>query len=181
MIAKVTLIFITLFSLDNLIGIFLPRTLFGVYVMVPYTLLIAVCLYAFYDDDGHLPLLAFAFGFIVDTYHANLIGLYAVLFPLMVLLIKKYIVPVTPLNFVSIFYMSVSAIMVTEILVFALVRLVTSETMTLLRFVQHRLIITLVFNVLLLALIYWPLVKLFQPKDDKKRKIKTVMTDNTKA
>ena len=178
---KTIITFIILFSLDNLIGIFMPRTLWGLYVIVPYTLLIAICLYTFYDDNNHLPILAFVFGFIVDIYNANLMGLYAVLLPLIVVVIKKYIIPITPLNFVSLFYMSVIAIMSIEISVYILVTIVTAQTMPLFRFIQHRLMITLVFNAIMLAIIYWPLVKLFRPKDDKKRKIKTVMMDNTRA
>ena len=172
MIIKSIVTFIILFSLDNLIGIFLPRTLWDLYIIVPYLLLIAICLHSFYDDGNRLPILAFVFGFVVDIYNANLIGLYAILFPIVVIIIKKYIVPVTPLNFVSIFYISVIAIMSIEVIVFMLVSLVTTPAMTFFRFIQHRLMITLVFNVIMLTLMYWPLVKLYRPKDDKKRKIK---------
>lgn len=173
--------FIILFTLDNLIGIFMPRVLWGMYVIAPYTLLLAICLHSFYDDDNDLPILAFVFGFIVDIYNANLIGLYAILFPIIVIIIKKYIAPMTPFNFVSIFYLSVITIMFVEVVVFILVSFATTVTMTFFRFIQHRLIITLVFNVIMLIILYWPLVKLFQIKDDKKRKIKTVMTDNTRT
>lgn len=172
MIIKTIITFIILFSLDNLIGIFMPRTLWDLYVIVPYTLLIAICLHTFYDDDNHLPILVLIFGFVVDIYNANLIGLYATLFLIVVIIIKKYIIPITPLNFVSIFYISVIAIMSIEMSVFILVSFVTTQTMTFFRFIQHRLIITLVFNIIMLAIMYWPLVKLFRPKDDKKRKSK---------
>ena len=181
MIIKTILTFIILFSIDNLIGIFMPRTLWGLYVVVPYTLFIAICFYTFYDDNNRLPILALVFGFVVDIYNANLIGLYATLFPIVVMIIKKYIIPITPLNFVSIFYISVTTIMAIELIVFIFVSFVTTQPMPFLRFIQHRLIITLVFNIMMLAIMYWPLVKLFRPKDDKKRKIKTVMTDNTRA
>jgi len=181
MIIKLLLTFIFFFSLDNLLGIFIPRTLFGFYVIVPYSLLIAICLQSFFDDDDHLPIFAFIFGFIVDIYQANLIGLYSALFLIIAVIIKKYIVLITPLNFVSILYITATAIVAVEVIVFALVSFVMRDTMTIFRFLQHRLVITLVFNVLLLTIMYWPLVKIYTPKDDKKRKIKAVMTDNTQT
>jgi rod shape-determining protein MreD len=172
MIIKTIITFILLFSLDNLIGIFMPRTLWGLYVIVPYSLLIAICLHSFYDDENYLPILAFTFGFLFDIYNANLIGLYATLFPIIVIIIKKYIVPITPFNFVSTFYISVIAIISIEVNLFILVSFAMSQAMTLFRFIQHRLIITLVFNVMMLTIMYWPLVKLFRTKDEKKKKSK---------
>lgn len=168
---KAIITFIIVFSIDNIIGIYMPRTLWGVYVIVPYSLLIAICLYSFYDEENYLPILAFSFGFILDIYNANQLGLYACLFPIIVIIIKKYIVGITPLNFVSIFYISVITIMTIEIVVFIFISIATSPQVSIFGFIQHRLIITSVFNVMLLTIMYWPLVKLFRPKI-KKRKAK---------
>lgn len=172
MIIKTIITFIILFSFDNLIGIFMPRTVWGLYVIVPYTLFIAICLDTFHDENNHLPILALIFGFIVDIYNANLIGLYAALFPIFTIIIKKFIIPITPRNFFSIASISIVAIMIMEITAFILVSFVTTRTMTIFNFIQHRLIITLLFNMMLLAIMYWPLTKLFQSKDHKKRKSK---------
>lgn len=172
MIIKTLITFTILFSLDNLIGIFMPRTLWGLYEVVPYTLLIAICVHTFYDDKNHLSLFAFIFGFIVDIYNANLLGLYAVLFPTVVIIIKKYIIPITPFNFLSITSISVVTIMFLEISAFILVSFATTTTMTFFTFIQYRLIITLLFNLLMLTILCRPLVNLFQSKDNRGEKSK---------
>jgi len=181
MIKAILTLFI-LFSLDNLLVIFFPiQPIFGHYILVPYLLLIGVCISVFYDEGNYMPWLAFAFGLIYDMYAANLLGLYAVMFPIIVLLIKKYVVPITPVNFVSIFYISMISILTVETIVYLLVMIII-PTRTLnfsgtINFVQYRLIITLIFNLLLLILFYLPLTKFLKPKYE--RKAKTIMMDNT--
>lgn len=174
------LVFITLFSLDNLIVIFFRiQPLFGSYLVVPYLLLMGICLQVFYDEKNHAPWLAFGFGLVYDMYGANLLGIYATLFPMIVILIKKNIVPITPVNFVSIFYVSTVAILIVETLLYILVTTITTRSMSIFSFIQHRLIIILVFNTILLAIVYLPLVKILKPRAEKK--VKTIMMDNTSA
>ena len=177
---KAILVFITLFSLDNLMVIFFEiQPLFGDYLVIPYFLLMGICLQVFYDEKDYAPWLAFVFGLIYDMYGANLLGMYATMFPIIVLLIKKNIVPNTPVNFVSIFYVSTVAILTVETIVYILVMMITTRSMSIVSFIQHRLIITLVFNTILLAIVYLPLVKILKPREEKK--IKTIMMDNTSA
>lgn len=181
---KAILTLVVLFSLDNIIVIFFPiQPIFGQYILIPYLLLIGICLSVFYDEGNYSPWLAFVFGFIYDIYAANLIGLYAVMFPIIVLLIKKHIVPVTPVNFVSIFYISMVSILTVETIVFVLVMIImptrSLNILSMIDFIQHRLIITLIFNLFLLILFYLPLTKFLKPKHEKK--IKTIMMDNTSA
>jgi len=177
---KAILTFIILFTIDNLIVVFFPiQPLFANYSVVPYVLLIGICLYAFYDERNQAPWLALAFGLVYDMYGANLLGLYATMFPLIVILIKKYIVPITPINFVSIFYVSTVAILVVETIIYLFVRVITTWSLSILGFVQYRLVVTLIFNTLLLAVVYLPLVKILKPKEEKK--VKTIMRDNTSA
>jgi len=177
---KAIIIFIFLFTMDNLMVVFFPiQPIFGDYRVVPYLLLIGVCLYAFYDEKNHAPWLAFVFGLIYDMYGTNLLGMYATMFPIIVILIKKNIVPITPVNFVSIFYVSIVAILTVEMIIYLLVRVITTRSMSILGFIQYRLTITLIFNTILLAILYLPLVKIFKPKVEKK--VKTIMMDNTRA
>ncbi|MCL1990298.1 MAG: rod shape-determining protein MreD [Defluviitaleaceae bacterium] len=176
--------FIILFSIDNVLVIFFPiQPVFGNYHIVPYLLLISIVVSVFYDEKNHAPWLALIFGLIYDTYSTNLLGIYAVLFPSLVILMKKYVVPVTPINFVSIFYVSTVSILAAEVIIYLLVMLIIparalSITSTI-DFIQHRLMITLMFNMSLLAVIYLPLVKFLKPKHEKK--VKTIMMDNTAA
>jgi len=168
---KAIITFIILFTVDNLIVIFFPiQPIFGNYRVVPYLLLIGICLYAFYDKKNYATWLALAFGLIYDIYAVNLLGLYATIFPIIVILIKKYIVEITPVNFVSIFYVTTVAILMVETIVYILVVIITRQTVTVFEFIQYRLIITLIFNIALLAMVYLPLVKILQPKPEKKSK-----------
>jgi len=180
MIIKAILTFIILFTIDNIIVIFFPiQPLFGNYNVVPYVLLIGVCLYSFYDEKNQAPWLALALGLVYDMYATNLLGLYATMFPIIVILIKKKIVPITPVNFVSIFYVSTVAILVVETIIYIFVRVITVRSMSVFGFIQYRLVITLIFNTILLAIVYLPLVKILKPKEEKK--VKTIMRDNTSA
>ena len=180
MMIKAIIIFTMLFTMDNLLVVFFPiRPIFGEYVVVPYLLLIGICLYVFYDEKNSSPWLAFVFGLIYDIYGTNLVGLYATMFPIIVILIKKYIVPITPVNFVSIFYVSTVAILAVETIIYFLVMIITARSMSIFAFIQRRLVITLVFNIILLAIVYLPLVKIFRSKEEKG--VKTIMMDNTSA
>jgi len=181
---KAILTFIFLFSLDNLLVIFLPiQPIFGNYILIPYLLLIGMCVAVFYDEDNYTPWLALIFGLIYDVYATNLLGIYIIMFPILVLLIKKHVVPITPINFVSIFYVSIVSILVVEVVVYLLVMMIIPtrnlSLFGMMEFVQYRLVITLIFNLLLLIITYLPLIKFLKPRHEKK--VKTVMIDNTSA
>lgn len=176
---KAIITFTILFTIDNLMVVFLPiQPIFGNYNVVPYLLLIGICLYVFYDEKNHAPWLAFIFGLIYDMYGTNLLGLYVTMFPIIVMIIKKHIVPITPVNFISIFYISAVAILFVETIIYIFVMIITTQTMSIFAFIQYRLIITLIFNTILLAIMYLPLVKILSQKE---KKVKTIMTDNTSA
>ena len=177
---KAIIIFIILFTMDNLMVLFFPiQPIFGNYSVVPYLLLIGVCLYVFYDEKNYAPWLAFVFGLVYDMYGTNLLGMYATMFPIIVILIKKNIVPITPVNFVSIFYVSTVAILAVETIIYILVMMITTRSMSIFAFVQYRLVITLIFNIILLGIVYLPLVKILKSKEEKR--VKTIMMDNTSA
>ena len=177
---KAIITFIILFTVDNLLVIFFPiQPLFGNYSVVPHVLLIGICLYSFYDEKNQAPWLALVFGLVYDMYGANLLGLYTTMFPIIVILIKKNIVPVTPVNFVSIFYVSTVAILAVETTIYLFVMVITTRSLSIFAFIQYRLVITLIFNIILLSLVYLPLVKILKPKEEKK--VKTIMRDNTSA
>ena len=167
MMIKAIIIFIILFTIDNLMVVFFPiQPIFGNYIVVPYLLLIGICLSAFYDKKNYASWLAFVFGLIYDIYGTNLLGLYSTMFLIIVILIKK-IVPITPVNFVSIFYVSTVAILAVETIIYFLVMIITTRTMSIFGFIQYRLVITLIFNIILLAIVYVPLVKILKTKEEK--------------
>ena len=170
---KSILIFIFLFTIDNLIGIIFPvRTIFGSYIIVPYLTLIGFCIHAFYDEDNRLPIIAIAFGLVYDMFGANLLGLYTAIFVIIVLLVKKYIVTITPINFISLFYIVTVAILAVETIIYLFVVIVTPRTMSILAFIQYRLVITIIFNTVALAVLYPILNKLLELKKRKLKKSK---------
>jgi len=178
---KTILIFVLLFTLDNLLGIIFPlRSLFGNYVVVPYLTLIGFCIHSFYDENDRLLWVALVFGLVYDMFGANLLGLYSSIFPLLVFIMKKYIVPVTPINFVSLFYIVAVAILAVETVIYLFVMIITSVTTTPWAFIQYRLVITIVFNIIILTILYPILIRLLKPKK-RSRKIKNIMRDNTRA
>jgi len=177
---KAIITFILLFTLDNLLVIFFPiQPLIGNYLVIPYLLLIGLCIYTFYDEKNYSFWLALIFGFIYDIYAANLLGIYIILFPVMTTVIKRRLVEVTPVNFISIFYVSMVGILSVEVIVYILVRTITNRAVSVWEFTQYRLLITLIFNTFLLAIFYLPIVKFLRPKPEKK--VKTIMMDNTVA
>lgn len=179
---KTILIFILLFTLDNLLGILLPlRSLFGGgYTAVPYLTLIGFCIHTFFDEENHLLWVAFAFGLVYDMFGANLLGLYAALFPLIVFMIKKYIVTVTPINFISLFYIVTVIILAVETIIYLLVIIITPRTTTPWAFIQYRLVVTIVFNTVSLAIIYPLMIRILKPKK-RNKKVKNIMKGNTHA
>jgi len=177
---KAILVLFFLFIFDNLLVIFLPiQPIFDQYTIVPYLMVMGLCMATFFDEKKWSIWLAVVFGFLYDSYFFNITGLFMTLLPLVVLLIKKFIVNVTPFNFISVFYVISITILSLEFIVYILIVIITSRTNTLFAFIGQRLLITLVFNSLLLGLLYVPLKKILQPKDE--RKVKTIMTDNTSA
>lgn len=179
---KTILTLIVLFSFDNILVIFFPiQPVFGNYILIPYLLLIGICVSVFYDESNYTLWTALAFGLIYDIYVANLLGLYVVMFPIIVLLIKKYVVSITPINFISISYISVVSILAVETIVYFLVMMIiptrSLSFIGMMDFIQHRLVITLIFNLLLLVIVYVPLIRFLKPKHTKK--VKTIMMDNT--
>ena len=178
---KTILIFVLLFTLDNLLGIIFPlRSLFGDYIAVSYLTLIGFCIHSFYDEENRLLWVAFFFGLVYDMFGANLLGLYSSMFPLLVFIMKKYIAPVTPINFISLFYIVAVAILAVETVIYLFVVTIIGVTTTPWAFIQYRLLTTIIFNIIILTILYPVLIRLLKPKK-RSRKVKNIMKGNTHA
>jgi len=165
---KIILTFIALFSLDNLLLIFLPlQPLAGQYVVVPNVFLIGLCLFCFFDQKNTALILAVIFGLVYDIYGTNLIGIHVTLFPAIVIVLKTYVVPIVPINFISIGSVSAACIVIKELVVYLLFATFTYQMMGLLTFIQYRLFTTLFFNFFILLIVYLPLIKLFKTYREK--------------
>jgi len=117
---------------------------------------------------------------IYDMFGANLLGLYATLFTVLTIIIKKYLVATTPVNFISLFYIVTVAILAVETIIYLFVVVITPVATSFFAFVQFRLVITIVFNTLALAILYPMLVRMLKPKK-RIRKIKNIMKHDTHA
>ena len=168
---KIIIIFITLFSLDNLLILFLPiQPIVGNYIVVPNVLLSALCIFCFFDKKNIAPIIAGVFGAFHDLYGNNLFGLYTTLFLLTTVVIKKYVVPSTPINFFSVFYITTTSIIVQEWTTYFLVTTITNRNMTFIDFLQYRLFISIIFNLLTLLISYPFLKKSFEKYHKKNEK-----------
>jgi len=160
---KMVLTFIALFTMDNLLMIFMPlQPLFGHYVIVPNVFLIGLGLFCFFDQKKTALILALVFGLIYDVYATNLIGIHVTLFPAIVVVLKTYIVPITPINFISMAAVSGACVLIKELVIYLLFNAFSYQVMSLLSFVQYRLFITGIFNLMIFVLIYLPLIKIFK-------------------
>jgi len=165
------LTFFILFTIDNLFAIYQPfSTTFENATFIPYFSLIGLCFYPFFDKKENGFYVATILGLIFDFYATNLIGLYTVLFVMIFYLIKKYIVAVTPINFISLLYVVGLAILFTEIVTFIFVVLFTNISVTMFEFIQTRLMTTLIFNIFNFSLLYLPFTKIFSRIKEKKIK-----------
>jgi len=160
---KVILTFIVLLTLDNLLVIFLPlQPIASQYTIVPNLFLIGLCFFCFFDQKNIALILAAIFGLIYDIYFTNLIGIHVALFPAIIVVLKRYIVPITPVNFISIGAVSGVSVMVKELVLYLLFTTFSYQVMPLLAFIQYRLFITTIFNLIILLLIYFPLMRIFK-------------------
>ena len=160
---KLIFIFTILFALDNLLVIFLPlQPIVGQYIIIPNVFLTCLCIFAFFDKKNKAFILALVFGIFYDLYYTNLIGLHVALFPLLVMTLKKWIVPNTPINFLSMFYITSVAIIIGEWFHYFMVVTIMDIQMTFFHFAQYILFISVLFNAILLIPLYPLLTKAFK-------------------
>lgn len=164
----VGVIFLILFTLDLSTIVFLPlHPLISNYFITPNFLFLGLCIFCFFDQKNHVLWVALFTGFIYDVYFTNLIGLHMSLFPLTVIVIKRFVVPISPLNFISLGSAAAVCLLIKDVTIYTFFYIFGHQSATFLYFLQYRFIVTLIFNFIVLLLLYFPLTKSFKAYKEK--------------
>lgn len=160
---KLIIIFTTLFSLDNLLVLFLPiQPLVGHYIMVPSTLLMGLCLFAFYEKGKRPLIFAGVLGVLYDLYFTGAFGVYTCIFLISVYVLQQFVAYKIPVNFISMMAIMAASIIFQEVVVYFLVFTMTDINTAPMHFVQYILFASLFLNLFLLMILYPVLTKQFK-------------------
>lgn len=156
---RLVVLFITCFVLDNLLVIFLPiQPMFGQYMAIPCIFLISLCFFTFYDKSYRAIMIAVIFGILYDVCYADLIGLYTCLFPIITILVQRFIAGTMPVNILSMLGLMSVIIIFEQWVVYFLVNTMMITNMNTYFFIKLILIPTVLFNAVALIPLY-PILK----------------------
>lgn len=151
--------FVTCFVLDNLLVIFLPiQPIIGHYMIIPNVFLICLAFFTFYDKGFRPIVFAFIFGLFYDICYADLIGLYTCLFPIITIILLRFISQTIPVNLFAMIALVMGMVVVEEWIVYFIIDTMTVTNMPLMTFIKLILIPTVVFNALIVIPLY-PILK----------------------
>ncbi|MGY3814889.1 rod shape-determining protein MreD [Globicatella sulfidifaciens] len=123
--------------------------------IVSHMALYILTLFAFYFRDESILINALIFGFLTDSYNTTILGIYASIYFIVTYLIlktKKFF----PKNTILHMMLFIVAITITEFIVFVFYREVGYTIITLTEFLATQLWPTLIFNIVLSFLMYFP-------------------------
>lgn len=124
-------------------------------IVISQLTLYMLTLFCFYFKDSSLVLYAGIFGLLVDSYNTTVLGLYAslyILLSLFILNIKKYL----PKNSLMHLMLFIISIFVVQFAVFVFYRETGHTTVILTEFLALRLWPTIMFNLVLSFMMYFP-------------------------
>ncbi|SFB85571.1 rod shape-determining protein MreD [Alkalibacterium subtropicum] len=164
------LLFFTLLIDGGLTYLFRDQlsTSFG--LMIPRLVVITLIMLSFYLEPRQLYILAFAFGFVYDSYYSGVLGIYIaafILIPYLIIQIRQIINP----YFYAILLINIVVLTLMELFVFSVYRVIGLSDMTLQLFLVSRLNGTLIFNTVAFLVIGYPLkewIKVLVSMEDKK-------------
>nr|WP_319219114.1 rod shape-determining protein MreD [uncultured Trichococcus sp.] len=129
------------------------------YILVPHLMLFGFVLFAYYFPKQPMQLYAVLFGLLFDSYYSGILGVYAVAFAVIVYFVKKMQKYLTENVFV-LALLFISAIVMVDSFVFGFYSLMGITQLDFSAFASERLGPTIVLNIVLFILIYYPLFKL---------------------
>lgn len=159
------------FFLDGSLSKVFARQLFGYpYSMVSLLALLWLVLAFFFEDNIQIPLYGFAIavGVLNDFFYSGILGLFMVIYPLMVWLTKvlaKYFTA-NFFNTMVIFFIDVVAFEFLNYWAYLLIGVIHVSTMN---FVLYTLLPTLALNLVYFVILYWPINFMFTRARAKKR------------
>lgn len=153
------LILSLLFVSESLFVQFFPHDAFdGRFIIVPHFLLVVLLLMCIYYIRNQALLYAFIFGLIFDITYTGILGVYLFLFPLTLYITSKMMKVLQSNIFIAALVILFNLALV-EFLVYELNILINHVTMTMVDFLNRRLLPTLVVNLIFFIIFSYPLKK----------------------
>ena len=129
------------------------------YILVPHLSLFGFVLFSYYFPKQPMQLYAVLFGLLFDSYYSGILGVYAVAFAVIVYFVKKMQRFLAENVFVLALLFIVAIVMV-DSFVFGFYSLMDITQLDFSAFASERLGPTIVLNIVLFIVIYYPLFKL---------------------
>lgn len=157
--SRLIITFMTCFVLDNLLVIFLPiQPIAAHYMVIPNVFLICLSFFTFYDKGVRPLIFALIFGLLYDICYTDLIGLYTCLFPIITILLVRFISQIMPINILAMIALVIGVVVFEEWIVYFIVNTMETTNVSLIAFIKFILIPTAIFNGLITIPLY-PILK----------------------
>lgn len=127
-------------------------------IYVPRLTLLCLLVFAFYAPRKNMILFSILFGLLYDSYYVGILGIYVALFPLVVYFVDKLNKILNP-NFIVLSMLTIIMVSMLEFSVYGFYHMLELTTMDMSLFLAKRLGPTLLLNLLLFFIIYYPLKK----------------------
>lgn len=145
--------------MDNLLVSFLPiQPMFGTYSAIPNVFLMCLSFFTFYDRSHKSLVFAVIFGILYDICYADLFGIYTCLFPIITILLQRFVSNIMPVNLLSMLALFSIVIVLEEWAVYFLVNTMMVTNVSGYAFFKLILFPTVLFNGLLVLILY-PILK----------------------
>ncbi|GEK91560.1 rod shape-determining protein MreD [Alkalibacterium kapii] len=149
------LLFFTLLLDGGLTFLFREQLSTAATLIIPRLVVLTLIMFSFYLEPRQLFILAFASGFIYDSYYSGVLGIYIAAFIMIQYLIVQIRKMINP-HFYTILLVNIVILSLMELFVFGAYRIIGLADMTLQLFLVNRLSGTLIFNTVVFLIIGYP-------------------------
>lgn len=158
----IPLIITFFFFLDGILSvIFSEQFLEGTKVMTPRLIVLVIILMSFYIPRSRMLVYSIIFGLIYDSYYVGILGVYVILFPLILYLTEKLKKVLNP-NPIVIGMMVIVNLSLIETYLYLFYQVLGYITINWTTFLADRLGPTLLLNLVLFIVVFYPLKKMIE-------------------
>lgn len=137
-------------------------------IFVPHLLMIALIFLTIYGNRNYGIIYGFIFGLLFDVIYVEIIGIYMVVFPIVCYLISK-IMKVLQTNLLIVTMVTLLGIALLEVSVYYMSFLIHRTSMDISTFLNDRLLVTVILNLVLTIIFAYPLKRHFEKLADQLR------------
>ncbi|WP_071395910.1 rod shape-determining protein MreD [Bacillus tuaregi] len=130
-------------------------------IVVPHFLIVAIIFTIIYGNRKHGLMYGFIFGLLFDVVYTEIIGIYLFMLPLVAYIASK-IMKVLQTNVVIVSFVALLGVALLELGVYEMNFIIDRTNMVFSRFVEIRLLPTLILNLIFTVLIAFPLKKFLE-------------------